>query len=439
MDQSEKEEEEGQLYDCIEDTEEENENEEVAREATGEKNSAMSTAQVSAALSEKKNILQKLRKKFHSCKLSEDSPEDFCSDEMNESFPAYSSIEDPKVPTTRKRLALKRRTLSFPGFVKGRSIGASGAERSRSKTFTSGLQGMGAKNREDMFVRHKQAGASCSNHSPTTSCLPFDAHEDPFTESLEKKVDTPPPVPPQSHSARRKQRQLARSLTLSLDELESCRRGVTGVPTIEDRDDRLYANCQPTARPTEISSSQCSIPLAKSLESLSHYSWYWGPIDRHEAEVTLRDKPDGCFLVRDSSHEFHLYSVSYRCRGRTCHTRIRYENGMFCFFTPPDKAGTKTVVGLIKNSMKISQKGPMCFSKGPGFLDFETFPIRFTTPVSRFEELPSLQHLCRFVIRQNSRCDKLQELPLPPKIINYLNVENHYLENYVKKKFPTET
>lgn len=442
MEEAGKEEEE-QIYDDIKDTEEEKPNRNgefvtLSRAAADliEESSA-TTANISApteSTGDKKNILHKLRKKFRPRKSTEDLTNIVASHETSDSMPAaYANIED-ELPSTTKRPALKnmQKTLSFPGFAKGRFTGVSQNERSRSKTFTSGIHGKfeGDKTGEDMFnVPGDQAGASCAAYSRTNSCL-FDAREVPFVESARKRAfsyheEVPPPIPPHSNIIRKEQsRRHAKSLSLSLDEtpVSGKRLHANTGKQANNVDEPSHDNnkCQSTTSGSELS-------LTRSLETLSHYSWYWGPINRYEAEDKLKGKPDGSFLVRDSSNEFHLYSVSFRSRGRTCHTRIRYENGRFGFLTPAGLMGTKTVVGLIKRSIRISQKGVLCFSNGPGFLD-KPHPIRFMTPVSRFEDLPSLQHLCRFVIRQNSRCDKLHELPLPPKLINYLDVENHFLE-----------
>lgn len=40
-------------------------------------------------------------------------------------------------------------------------------------------------------------------------------------------------------------------------------------------------------------------------------------------------------------------------------------------------------------------------------------PVQLLYPVSRFSSVKSLQHLCRFCIRQLVRIDHIQELPLP--------------------------
>ena len=439
--------EEDQIYDDIEDTEEEklNRNGEFLtsrRRAAAEESSA-TTGNISApsqATGDKKNILHKLKNKLRPRKSTEDLTNIVGSHdhETSDSRPvAYASIED-ELPTTTKRLALRnmQKTFSFPGFAKVRFTGASQAERSRSKTFTAGIHGKFEedKTREDMFsVPNEATGASCAVES--RSCL-MDAREVPFVDSARKRAfsyhdGVPPPIPPHSHLMRKEQwRTRAKSLSLSLGETYVSGRSEHATTQkqankVDEPSTRLSTHDN-TKYQTATSGTELS--LTRSLETLSHYSWYWGPINRYEAEDKLKGKPDGSFLVRDSSNEFHLYSVSFRSRGRTCHTRIKYEDGRFGFLTPTGLMGTKTVVGLIKRSIRISQKGVLCFSNNPAFLD-TPHPIRFMTPVSRFEDLPSLQHLCRFVIRQNSRCDRLHELPLPPKLINYLDVENHFLEN----------
>ncbi|KAJ7374618.1 Suppressor of cytokine signaling 6 [Desmophyllum pertusum] len=422
MEETEKEDEE-QIYDHIEDedTEEEKLNRNVEfisrgrSTAVGKESCSGTTANASGtteSTGEKKNLLKKLRKKFRSRKSSEDlALSHFGSHE--ESLPAYSSIEDEPcdAATATKRLSLQNmhsKTFSLPGFVKDRSIGASQPHRSRSKTFTSGIAKV-ANTGEDMFVPHADA-CSCPTHSPNTSCQ-IDAHAE----------EAPPPIPPHYSTARKEQwRQRAKSLTLSFDEDAVNGKRINMGKQSKNADDASYdyAKCHSATFATDL----------KSIETLSQYNWYWGPLNRYEAEDKLKGRPDGSFLVRDSCNEFYLYSVSFRSRGRTCHTRIQYEDGRFAFLTPPGEMGTRTVAELMKRSMKISQKGALCFTKA-GWLHDTPHPIRFIMPVSRFEDLPSLQHLCRFVIRQNSRYDKLHELPLPAKIINYLNVENHFLEN----------
>lgn len=55
--------------------------------------------------------------------------------------------------------------------------------------------------------------------------------------------------------------------------------------------------------------------------------WYWGPMNWEDAEMKLKGKPDGSFLVRDSSDPRYILSLSFRSQGVTHHTRMEHYRG----------------------------------------------------------------------------------------------------------------
>ncbi|NXV55410.1 SOCS7 protein, partial [Molothrus ater] len=59
----------------------------------------------------------------------------------------------------------------------------------------------------------------------------------------------------------------------------------------------------------------------------SQCGWYWGPMNWEDAEMKLKGKPDGSFLVRDSSDPRYILSLSFRSQGITHHTRMEHYRG----------------------------------------------------------------------------------------------------------------
>lgn len=161
--------------------------------------------------------------------------------------------------------------------------------------------------------------------------------------------------------------------------------------------------------------------LMLGLRDLARHGWYWGPLTRVEAEEKLSGCNDGTFLVRDSSDDRYLLSLSFRSQGKTLHTRIEYSNGFFSFYSFPDSEneGYRSVVELIERSMRYSSVGVFCFSRARA-MGSPAVPVRLLKPLSRFFHVRSLQHYCRFVIRQSIRFDAIRRLPLPKHVHNYL-------------------
>ncbi|KAF3852740.1 hypothetical protein F7725_006095 [Dissostichus mawsoni] len=145
--------------------------------------------------------------------------------------------------------------------------------------------------------------------------------------------------------------------------------------------------------------------------------WYWGPMNWEDAEMKLKGKPDGSFLVRDSSDPRYILSLSFRSQGVTHHTRMEHYRGTFSLWCHPKfEDRCHSVVEFIERAIMHSKNGK--------FLYF--LRSRLLYPVSRFSNVKSLQHLCRFCIRQMVRIDHIQELPLPRPLISYLSKFYYY-------------
>ncbi|XP_042340337.1 suppressor of cytokine signaling 7 [Plectropomus leopardus] len=85
-----------------------------------------------------------------------------------------------------------------------------------------------------------------------------------------------------------------------------------------------------------------------------------------------------------------------------------------------------SVVEFIERAIMHSKNGKFLYflrSRVPGL---PPTPVQLLYPVSRFSNVKSLQHLCRFCIRQMVRIDHIQELPLPRPLISYLSKFYYY-------------
>lgn len=163
--------------------------------------------------------------------------------------------------------------------------------------------------------------------------------------------------------------------------------------------------------------------IKKMRGELSRYGWYWGKLNRNSAQKKLARKENGSFLVRDSQTE-ELFTVSFRSSGITLHCRIDYTNNFWSLsgLKTPTKCGS--LIELIEDTMKKSEFGIIGYVKQNSSLT-PPFPVRLTKPINRLYVVPSLQHLCRFTIRQNIDSKDIDVLPLPGKLKTYI-IENFW-------------
>uniref|UniRef100_A0A3B4WAC4 Suppressor of cytokine signaling 7 n=1 Tax=Seriola lalandi dorsalis TaxID=1841481 RepID=A0A3B4WAC4_SERLL len=241
----------------------------------------------------------------------------------------------------------------------------------------------------------------------------------PFTErSVGASMQSLPPRPlvlPPSLST------IQHSLSLNDTFLRGLPRPVPLRPDGQHPPPRLAPRC-PLSRPDASS-------FATSLRELEKVGcgWYWGPMNWEDAEMKLKGKPDGSFLVRDSSDPRYILSLSFRSQGVTHHTRMEHYRGTFSLWCHPKfEDRCHSVVEFIERAIMHSKNGKFLYflrSRVPGL---PPTPVQLLYPVSRFSSVKSLQHLCRFCIRQLVRIDHIQELPLPTPLISYLRKFYYY-------------
>uniref|UniRef100_H2RN34 Suppressor of cytokine signaling 7 n=1 Tax=Takifugu rubripes TaxID=31033 RepID=H2RN34_TAKRU len=209
------------------------------------------------------------------------------------------------------------------------------------------------------------------------------------------------------------------SLSLNDTLLRGLPRPVPLRPNAQHPPPRLAPRC-PLSRPENGS-------FATSLRELEKCGWYWGPMNWEDAEMKLKGKPDGSFLVRDSSDPRYILSLSFRSQGVTHHTRMEHYRGTFSLWCHPKfEDRCHSVVEFIERAIMHSKNGKFLYflrSRVPGL---PPTPVQLLYPVSRFSSVKSLQHLCRFCIRQLVRIDHIQELPLPTPLISYLRKFYYY-------------
>jgi len=219
-------------------------------------------------------------------------------------------------------------------------------------------------------------------------------------------VDPPPGFSP-------KLSELAPPADINMDNLKALLQSALSLSALSQID-------VPKSVHTQIDYIHCLVP---DLLQITSSTFYWGKMDRYEAERLLENKTEGTFLLRDSAQEEYLFSVSFRKYGRSLHARIEQWNHRFSFDShDPGVFSSKTVCGLIEH-----YKDPTCCM---------FFEPMLTIPLHRNATF-SLQHLCRAVICDHLTYDSISYLKLPKTLKTYLK-EYHYKQRVRVRKFETE-
>ena len=201
------------------------------------------------------------------------------------------------------------------------------------------------------------------------------------------------------------------------------------VPCLQETPQNLVAEAP---QEENLDEEEPSVDFASSIEKVKDYGWYWGPISGEAAEKILSNEPDGSFIVRDSSDDHYIFSLTFKLNSCVRHVRIEQDQGNFSFGSCT-KFKSHTIVDFIENAVEHSRSGRYLF-----FLHrrpvLGPMRVQLLHPVSRFKQVQSLQHMCRFVILKVVRRDLISSLPLPRRVLDYLSVPHYYSEQLAEEE-----
>lgn len=158
------------------------------------------------------------------------------------------------------------------------------------------------------------------------------------------------------------------------------------------------------------SKAQYQMVLA-TLHKLQESGFYWGAISGKEANVMLASESTGTFLIRDSSDNRHLFTLSVKTMSGTKNLRIQCDASSFFLQTDPKNIQSvphfDCILKLVHYYMPQSKRGGnmyYIFSGG------EKIPLELIKPLSC--SLSTLQHLCRKTVNgQLDISSKREQLP----------------------------
>jgi len=213
--------------------------------------------------------------------------------------------------------------------------------------------------------------------------------EDTNSDVLENRENLPPPEPP-SQAPEQEPQEYRTNAAITFAEFERRRREKARMKAAQHRLEYF---------------------LISDIVSVTNCPWYWGKINRFQAEKVLEGYPDGTFLLRDSAQYHYLFSVSFRRYTRTYHARIEQWKHKYSFDKPSDYSFySKSVCQLLQHYSHADQ----CMYYEPLLLK----PLLRRVPAS-------LQDHCRAAICSRTTFQGVSDLPLPNSLKIFLR-EFHY-------------
>ncbi|XP_017467369.1 PREDICTED: uncharacterized protein DDB_G0283357 [Rhagoletis zephyria] len=99
------------------------------------------------------------------------------------------------------------------------------------------------------------------------------------------------------------------------------------LPPLPKKAEPLNPQCKGNSKKKQEYRSQ---QFTSSIEKVKDYGWYWGPLSSEAAEKVLSTEPDGSFIVRDSSDDHYIFSLSFKLNNCVRHVRIEQDQGNYC-------------------------------------------------------------------------------------------------------------
>ena len=162
--------------------------------------------------------------------------------------------------------------------------------------------------------------------------------------------------------------------------------------------------------------------LESVLQALKESGFYWSDITSNEAKDLLKDKTPGTFLVRQSSDQRHLFSITLKTVLLVTSIRVAMFNGIFQL----DSAGERSVpafdcvVKLVCYYMAASKRTQESSQQE---IQRRKSKLLLTKPL--YKEVRSLKHLSRTVVNRHLQPEGGHALPLPANLKLYLRRYPH--------------
>ena len=192
--------------------------------------------------------------------------------------------------------------------------------------------------------------------------------------------------------------------------------------------------------------------LINTFNVLQMSGWYHGAMTYREAKLKLKSCENGTFLVRDSSDDRYLFTLSVKTPRGTTSVRIEYEDGQFTLDSEESLRRSvpsfDCVIKLLQYYMRVSREKSVVDSNGNGStissktrsgqLVWLEPSGRKDTEAKIVKPLPSnvhsLQHLCRCAINKSVEPRYVNDLCIPRSLKKYLREYPYSLWCWLQQK-----